>query len=85
MKPLHTLTRQQSVGIWDNEKFIARVYADKIICVQPYIKWRNNSGTLEYVKYSIRDPEVIGWVLMEIKDGCDDSAIDICESRYENY
>lgn len=35
------------VGIWDNCATSIRLYADRAIYKAPYVKWRNNSGSLD--------------------------------------
>lgn len=68
-----------SVGIWNNEEMIARIYSDKIIVENPYIKWINNSGNLGISKNSIRNQKIIDRILIEMKDGCEDKAWDLIE------
>lgn len=72
--PKHTTTRSVSVGIYDNCNYVARVYADKIIVVSPYIKWVGNSGGYAECKNAIRDHAVIASVLADLADDCEDSA-----------
>lgn len=74
MIPLYTITKDVSVGIWDNEQYVARIYKDKVIVVTPYVKWVNNSGSLAYSKQSIRDQKIVDNVIAEIKDDCEKSA-----------
>lgn len=45
-KPLHTLHLDTTVGICDRCEYVARIYADKITVVSPYVNWHNNSGSL---------------------------------------
>lgn len=35
------------VGIWENCATSIRLYADRAIYKAPYVKWRNNSGSLD--------------------------------------
>ena len=39
---------RMAVGIWDNTYWSVRLYADRAIARLPYVKWINNSGSLEY-------------------------------------
>ena len=45
IKTLYTIDRPANAGIWENEEYLARIYADKIIVISPYVKWANNTGT----------------------------------------
>lgn len=74
-KPLNTITRAVHVGIYDSED-VARVYADKIVVIRPYVRWVGNTGGYAERKTSIRDPEIIAEVLADLADGSDDSAWD---------
>ena len=74
MKATYTITRDITVGIYENCEYIARVYADKIIVVSPYVKWVGNSGGYAERKEAIRDPVVIAKVLADLADDCEDSA-----------
>lgn len=70
----YTLSIDVKVGIWDNCEYVARVYADKIIVVSPYINWSNNSGSLAIKKEAIRNPATVAAVLADLSDDCKDSA-----------
>lgn len=72
--PKYTITRDVSVGIYNNCEYIARVYADKIIVVSPYVKWVGNSGGYAERKEAIRTPAVVAAVLADLADDCEDSA-----------
>ena len=72
MKPLHTLTQDVKVGIYNGE-YIARIYADKITLVLPRVRWIGNTGGYVERKESIRDVRVVNAVLAEIADDCIDS------------
>jgi len=72
--PIHTITKDVQVGIYDNCEYIARIYKDKIILVTPYVKWVGNSGGYAEKKDAIRDQKVIDAVLLDLKDDCEDSA-----------
>ena len=67
-KLLHEITRQADVGIWANQSISARIYNDKIIVGQPYVKWANNSGNLAFRKIAIRDKKAVEAVLKDIAD-----------------
>lgn len=73
-KPKHTITRAVSVGIYDNCEYTARIYADKIIIVSPYVKWVGNSGGYADSKQAIRTPAIVAAVLADLVDGCEDDA-----------
>lgn len=77
MKPLYTITKDVSVGIWNNEEYVARIYKDKIIVVSPYVRWINNSGNLDYRKESIRDQKTVDRIIQELSDDCEDTAWEI--------
>ena len=36
------------VGIWDNCRTTIRLYADRAIYKAPYVRWRDNSGSLDF-------------------------------------
>lgn len=74
MKATYTITKDVSVGIYDNCQYVARIYKDKIIVVSPYVKWAGNTGTYAEKKEAIRDPKVIDAVLADMADDCKDSA-----------
>ena len=71
MKPIYTIKKDISVGIWNNKEMIARIYSDKIIVESPYVKWVNNSGSLGVSKNSIRNQKIIDRILIEMKDDCE--------------
>jgi hypothetical protein len=73
-KPLFTIRKDTSVGIYDNCEYIARVYGDKIIVISPYVKWRGNTGVYAESKNAIRTPEVINEVFQDLTDDCEDGA-----------
>ena len=72
--PKHILTKDVKVGIYENCEYVARVYADKIILVSPYVKWVGNSGGYAESKIAIRDQAIIAKVLADIADDAEDSA-----------
>lgn len=72
--PKHTLTKDVKVGIYDNCEYVARVYADKIILVSPYVKWVGNTGGYAESKVAIRDQAIVSRVLADIADDAEDSA-----------
>jgi hypothetical protein len=76
MTPKHTLTKEVQVGIYENCEYVARVYADKIILVTPYVQWIGNSGGYAERKEAIRNQEVVSRVLADIADDAEDSAWD---------
>jgi aspartate ammonia-lyase len=73
-KPLNTITKDVIVGIYDNCEYVARIYADKIIVVTPYIKWVGNTGGYAESKQTIRDSKTIAAVLADLADDCEDTA-----------
>ena len=73
-KLLHTITRESDVGIWKNQTSTARIYNDKIIVGQPYVKWIDNSGNLAFRKVAIRNQIVVDAVLADMADDSEDSA-----------
>lgn len=74
--PLHTLTADCQVGIYDNCTRVARVYADRTVATLPYVKWVGNTGGYAEAKHRItgRDHEAI---LAAMSDECDDTAWEI--------
>lgn len=72
--PKHTITKDVKVGIYENCEYVARVYADKIILVSPYVKWVGNTGGYAESKVAIRDQAVVARVLLDIADDAEDSA-----------
>ena len=73
-RPKHTITKDAKVGIYENCYFVARVYAEKIILVSPYVKWEGNTGGYAARKVAIRDQAVVARVLLDIADDAEDSA-----------
>ncbi len=73
-KPLFTICKDVSVGIYDNCEYIARIYKNKIIVVSPYVKWVGNTGGYAEAKNAIREPKIIEGVLQDLTDDCEDSA-----------
>ena len=69
-KLLHTITRESDVGIWNNQTSTARIYNDKIIVGQPYVKWLHNSGTLAFKKTAIRNQKLVDEVTADMVNGC---------------
>ena len=74
MKPLYTITADVSVGIYDNCVQVARIYADKIVCVLPYVKWTGNTGGYAEKREVIRVKSIVDKVIDAMGDGCEDSA-----------
>jgi hypothetical protein len=72
--PAYTLIKAVKIGIWDNSQYVARVYADKIILVSPYVKWVGSTGGYAERRLAIRDMVVVSAVLLDIEDGAEDSA-----------
>ena len=75
-KLLHTITRDADVGIWESQTSTARIYNDKIIVGQPYVKWIDNSGTLDFRKTAIRNQKIVDAVLVDMADECESDAWD---------
>ena len=73
-KPKHIITKDAKVGIYENCRYVARVYADKIILVSPYVKWTGNTGGYAEYKVAIRDQAVVARVILDIDDDATDSA-----------
>jgi len=71
---LHKITKDVTVGIYDNSEYVANVYTDKIIVTTPYVKWAGNSGGYAERKESIRDQRVIDAIIKEITDDAEDTA-----------
>lgn len=75
-KLLHTITRESDVGIWAEKPSTARIYNDKIIVGQPYVKWLGLTGSLDFRKVAIRNQIVVDSVLADMADDSEDSAWD---------
>ena len=73
-RPKHTIVKKVKVGIYDNCEYVARIYADKIILVSPYVKWTGNTGGYAESKVAIRDQAVVARVILDIADDATDSA-----------
>ena len=73
-KPTNTITKDVTVGIYDNCEYVTRIYADKIIVVTPYVKWIGNTGSYAERKDAIRDQCTIDAVLADLADDCEESA-----------
>ena len=85
IKPLYTIDRPANVGIWENQEYLARIYADKIIVISPYVKWANNTGTLDYRKNAIRDQKIVDLILQDLADECEDDAWAKIDHVLSNY
>ena len=72
--PKFTITQNVSVGIYDNCEYVARIYADKIVFLSPYIKWIGNTGGYLERKEAIRVPAVVTAILADMADNCENSA-----------
>ena len=72
MKPIHKITKDVQVGIY-NSGYIARIYKDKIIVVSPYVKWVGNTGVYAEAKKSIRDQKIVDKIIAAINDECEDT------------
>ena len=64
MKPLYTIAKDCTVGIYDAQ-YVARFYTDKIIVVSPCVKWAGNTGGYAETKNSIRDAAAIAKITKE--------------------
>ena len=73
-KLLHTITRDSDVGIWHDQTSTARIYNDKIIIGQPYVKWVDNSGNLNFRKVAIRNQIAIDGVITDMNDDREEDA-----------
>lgn len=76
MKPMHTITKDVQVGIYDSE-YVARIYKDKVIVTIPYVKWVGNTGGYAESKESIRAQKTVDRIIKELADGCEDTAFEI--------
>ena len=74
MNPLHTITQEVSVGIWNSEEYIARIYTDKVIIESPSVRWVNNSGSLHISKTAIRDLKIVASINQAMVDDCEGDA-----------
>ena len=80
-KLLHEITRDADVGIWESQTFTARIYNDKIIVGQPYVKRLGHTGSLDFRKTAIRNQKIVGAVLVDMADECESDAWDrICSA-----
>ena len=61
-----TLTKSARVGIYENCKYVARIYADKIVVTTPFVKWVGNTGGYAERKDTIRDANTIARVCAAI-------------------
>lgn len=77
--PIQTITRDTSVGIYDNCEYVARIYKDKIIVVSPYVKWVGNTGGYAESKNAIRNQKTVDSVIQALADDCEDDAWDIID------
>ena len=78
-RPLHTLTIDVRVDIWDTE-YTARIYRDKIVVTSPYTRWVNNSGSLDSTKDIIRDPGVIASIIKTHESAIADDEYDLTDN-----
>jgi hypothetical protein len=62
------------VGIWDNESWTLRLYEDRALLRFPVVKWRSNSGSLDYVSTRIegRIHEDLLRIAREEVEDCED-------------
>ena len=83
MKPIHTITKNVNVGIYDAE-YVARIYKDKVIVVSPYIKWVGNTEGYSESKKSIRDQKTVDRIIKELNNGCEDTAWGIIGNQLQD-
>lgn len=83
-KTLYTITKDVSVGIWDNEQYVARIYPDKIIVETPSVRWVGNSGSLHIYKNAIRHAACISKVLEAMADGCEEEAFELIGAELDD-
>lgn len=83
MKPIHTITKNVNVGIYDAE-YVARIYKDKVIVVSPYIKWVGNTGGYSESKESIRDQKTVDRIIKELNNDCEDTAWGIIGNKLQD-
>jgi hypothetical protein len=75
-KPLYVITLDVKVGIYDAEYF-ARVYADKIVLLSPYVKWIGSSGSYAEKKVTIESEKVVQDALDALSKGEENRAWNI--------
>jgi hypothetical protein len=85
MKPNYTIEKEVKVGIWENRNMVARIYDDKVIVIEPYVRWMGNSGVLAEAKKSIRNPKTVARINQEMTDDCEDTAWEIIEQDIDRY
>ena len=85
MKPKYTFEKEVKVGIWENCTMTARVYEDKVIVIEPYVRWMGNSGSLSEAKKSIRNIDTVKRINQELADDCEDTAWEIIQKEINNY
>jgi hypothetical protein len=52
-KPIRVYSGEIQVGIWERCNWSVRMYEGKAIVRMPYVKWVNNSGSLDFTKERI--------------------------------
>ena len=82
--PKYTIEQDVSVGIWNNEQYVARIYSDKIIVEMPYVRWLNNSGSLAIAKNAIRRDACIKAIIQAMDDDCEDEAWQLIGAELDN-
>ena len=70
---MKTITRDKSVGIWDNCTDVARVYDERTVATIEGVRWIGNSGNLHEYKYRITG-KAHEQILAALEDGCDETA-----------
>ena len=69
------------VGIWDNCRTSIRLYCDRAIYRAPYVRWQNNTGSLDFQSRRIVGADLAA--LLKIATHEDEDDADYTEEAFE--
>lgn len=66
-KLIKEITKPVKVGIYDNCRYSARLFPEKVIVRTPYIRWVRNSGNLAIRLQVITHQGIVNRIIQETK------------------
>lgn len=73
-KLIKEIVKPVQVGMFENCKYSARIFPDKVIVRTPYIRWIRNSGNLATRLQVITHQGIVNKIIQEAKKESHDSA-----------
>ena len=81
---METITRETSVGIYDNCTDVARIYPDRTVATLAGVRWIGNTGGYHEYKHRIAG-EAHRRILAALADGAKETAWKIIEASTREY